>query len=81
MRCDLEVDEKVGVDDGGKKEDGSKRTSHDRCESGYCVNWNIEKKKWYEISPHDDYQPFVDKLIHVHIRNDICVVQIGGEAR
>jgi len=33
MRGGLEVDEKVWVDDRGEKEDGSKRTSHERCES------------------------------------------------
>jgi len=33
MRGDLEVDEKVWVDDRGEKEEGSKRTGHERCES------------------------------------------------
>ena len=33
MVGDLGVDEKVWVDDRGEKEDGSKRTSHERCES------------------------------------------------
>ena len=41
MRGDLKVDERVGVDDRGE-EDDSKRTGHKRCESGYCVNSNIE---------------------------------------
>jgi len=41
IRGDLKVDERVGVDDRGK-EDNSKRTGHERCESGYCVNSNIE---------------------------------------
>lgn len=44
MRGDLEVYEQVGVDDGGEEEDGSKRTSQECCESGYCVNSNFEPK-------------------------------------
>jgi hypothetical protein len=34
VRSNLEVDEKVRVDDGGEKKDGSKGSSHESCESG-----------------------------------------------
>ena len=42
VRRDLEVDEVVGVDDGGEKKDSSKGASHESRESGYCVNQHIK---------------------------------------
>ena len=69
MRGDLEADEKIWVA-GRDEEDGSKRTSQERCESGYCVKSNIERN-CYRISPYDDCQLFVGKPIHVYIRNGI----------
>ena len=68
---DVEVDEKVGVDGSCEKKDGSKRTTHERCESGHCVNSKVERKRDSIASPHDGCQLFVGKLIHVHIRNGI----------
>jgi hypothetical protein len=68
---DVEVDEKVAVGDSGEEQDGSKRTSPERCESGYCVNSNIEQKRYSITLPHNGYQLFVGRLIHVHIRNEI----------
>ena len=64
------MDKKVGVDNRRGKEDGSKRTSHERVEPGNCVNPDIEQK-CYRTSLYDDFQLFGRKLIHVHIRNGI----------
>jgi hypothetical protein len=52
MGSNLEMDEKVGVDDGGEKKDGSKGASHESRESGYCVN--SRNNICDGVSPHDD---------------------------